>query len=112
MRLLIRQIMKKKIIVVGCLLFCAMILSGCAVKNMTCGLKDANTNLSYADALKIAKASDCLKEGLTTKISCNENTGTWWIDLKTKKEGCSPACVIDVKNKTAEVNWRCTGLKN
>ncbi|MFA6296406.1 MAG: hypothetical protein WC663_03565 [Patescibacteria group bacterium] len=107
--------MRKKIVFAGCLLFASLILSGCASNNIedfSCGTKKDSAGMKQSDALKIAQASSCNQEGLTTKISCNENTGTWWIDLKTKKEGCSPACVIDVKKKTAEINWRCTGLKN
>jgi len=41
---------------------------------------------------------------------CNENTNTWWIDLDLEKEGCAPACVVNVLDKSAEINWRCTGL--
>ena len=41
---------------------------------------------------------------------CNEGTNTWWIDLELKKEGCAPACVVNVADKSAEINWRCTGL--
>jgi len=41
---------------------------------------------------------------------CNEGTGTFWIQLNLTKQGCNPACVINVANKTAEINWRCTGL--
>lgn len=26
-----------------------------------------------------------------------------------EKDGCNPACVVGEENKTAEVNWRCTG---
>jgi hypothetical protein len=42
-------------------------------------------------------------------VSCNSGTGTYWIDMTTEKEGCNPACVVNVKAKTAEINWRCTG---
>ena len=41
---------------------------------------------------------------------CNENTGTYWIDLNIEREGCSPACVINLETREAEINWRCTGL--
>jgi len=41
---------------------------------------------------------------------CNEGTGTYWFDLSITREGCSPACVVDVAAKTASINWRCTGL--
>lgn len=45
-------------------------------------------------------------------LTCNEGTKTYWIDLTLEKEGCNPACVIDVDKKSAEINWRCTGLIN
>jgi hypothetical protein len=41
---------------------------------------------------------------------CNEGTGTYWINLNLTREGCSPACVINVDTSLAEINWRCTGL--
>lgn len=43
---------------------------------------------------------------------CNDFTGTWWIAFTPNdpKEGCNPACVVNVETKTAEINWRCTGL--
>lgn len=42
----------------------------------------------------------------------NENTKTWWFDanLNATKPGCNPACVVSETTKTAEINWRCTGL--
>lgn len=42
----------------------------------------------------------------------NENSDTWWFDLIPfeEKAGCNPACVVDLPNEEAEVNWRCTGL--
>jgi hypothetical protein len=40
----------------------------------------------------------------------NNNSNTYWFALAAKKEGCSPACVVFMDNKSAEVNWRCTGL--
>jgi len=42
---------------------------------------------------------------------CNEGTGTYWINMNLTKEGCSPACVVDVANQSATINWRCTGAK-
>ena len=47
---------------------------------------------------------------LTEEYSCNEYTGTYWIDLDIEKEGCNPACVVNVESREAEINWRCTGL--
>ncbi|MCX6695283.1 MAG: Kazal-type serine protease inhibitor family protein [Candidatus Altiarchaeota archaeon] len=67
--------------------------------------------LTAEEAASIAAASDCTAEGtLTNNTYYNENTKTWWIDLEANKTGCSPACVIDEESKTAEINWRCTGL--
>jgi len=67
--------------------------------------------MSLVEARKIAESSECVKEGfLKEEYFCNENTGTWWIDLDLEKEGCNPACVVDVVTKQAEINWRCTGL--
>lgn len=67
--------------------------------------------MSIKEALQIAAASECAQAGqLTAPMIYNENTGTWWIDLTAEKPGCNPACVVDVNTKTAEVNWRCTGL--
>jgi hypothetical protein len=42
----------------------------------------------------------------------NKNTKTWWFDanLNATQEGCNPACVVSEETKTAEINWRCTGL--
>jgi len=63
--------------------------------------------LTLADAKKIAIDSECGNRFKEFSI-CNQDTGTWWIDLDIEKEGCSPACVINVETKTAEINWRCT----
>ncbi len=67
---------------------------------------------SEAEARAIAEAS-CIKggEALGSGIY-NENTKTWWFDanLNATREGCNPACVVDEVTKTAEINWRCTGL--
>lgn len=72
---------------------------------------DTDAKLSYQEAVRIAQGSECLDQGQLKKTRvCNENTGTWWIDLDIDKPGCNPACVVDVSRRTAEVNWRCTGL--
>jgi len=44
----------------------------------------------------------------------NSNSKTWWFDanLNARREGCNPACVVSEKTKMAEINGRCTGLKN
>jgi len=67
--------------------------------------------MSLTKAREIAESSECVGEGvLKEEHFCNENTGTWWITLEIEKEGCYPACVVDVVTKQAEINWRCTGL--
>ena len=71
---------------------------------------NTSSNMSLTEAKQIALNSECANGSLTEIHMCNEITGTWWIDLDIQKAGCSPACVIDVVNKTAEINWRCTGL--
>ncbi len=68
-------------------------------------------SMSLEEATEIALASECVENGTLKETSqCNENTGTWWIDLDIEKEGCSPACVVDIVTGEAEINWRCTGL--
>jgi hypothetical protein len=81
------------------------------VLNCTCPegfVKDGdacNPQCYYSRPACMMPSQECQKTTV-----CNEGTGTYWIDLSTKKEGCSPACVVDVKARTAEINWRCTGL--
>ena len=74
-----------------------------------CQKKDTDTKLSLSEAKEIALLSEC-GDRLKDTYICNEITGTWWINLDIEKEGCNPACVINVETKTAEINWRCTGL--
>jgi hypothetical protein len=66
--------------------------------------------LSIYDAQKIFDTGACALEGSTKgDFVCNKNTGTWWIDIQAYREGCNPACVINVATRKSEVNWRCTG---
>jgi len=65
--------------------------------------------LTISDAKSIAKKSEC-GDRLKETYICNEFTGTYWIDLDIEKEGCNPACVVDLETREAEINWRCTGL--
>ena len=73
-----------------------------------CGPNDC-LSMNFTEAREIALASEC-GDNLSIDRWCNEGTGTYWIGLTTEKEGCNPACVIDVAAKTAEINWMCTGL--
>ena len=74
-----------------------------------CQKKGTETKLSLSEAKEIAFLSEC-GDRLEDTYICNEITGTWWINLDIEKEGCNPACVINVETKMAEINWRCTGL--
>ncbi|MCK4805647.1 MAG: hypothetical protein KAS91_00475 [Candidatus Pacebacteria bacterium] len=74
-----------------------------------CQKKDTDIKLSLSEAKDIAFLGEC-GDRLKDTYICNEVTGTWWINLDIEKEGCNPACVINVETKTAEINWRCTGL--
>ncbi len=71
--------------------------------NIVCG------GMRLDEALGIATES-CEGRYAAT-ATCNEGTGTWWLDVDIKKEGCSPACVVNLETKTAEMNWRCAGLE-
>lgn len=55
---------------------------------------------------------DC-EGGITNGLGyhvCNTDTRTWWLESALEKEGCNPACVVDIESETAEINWRCTGV--
>lgn len=70
------------------------------------------TGITETEAKTIAEAT-CIKGGESLAPgSYNENSKTWWFDanLNATKPGCNPACVVSEATKTAEVNWRCTGL--
>jgi putative hemolysin len=66
--------------------------------------------MSVDEAKQIASQSMCPQSGtLKDTAEYNPNSNTWWIDMAADQPNCNPACVVDVKTKTAEVNWRCTG---
>ncbi|OGZ34350.1 MAG: hypothetical protein A2174_03795 [Candidatus Portnoybacteria bacterium RBG_13_41_18] len=84
-----------------------------------CGVGDKtfteiiNTTMTEAEARLIAEQT-CIKggEALTSGGIYNANSKTWWFDanLNSTQQGCNPACVVSEETKTAEINWRCTGL--
>ena len=74
-----------------------------------CVNESSGSILTLSDAKEIAINSEC-GDNLKETFICNETTGTYWIDLNLEKEGCSPACVVDIEDRTASINWRCTGL--
>ncbi len=71
-----------------------------------------SSKLNVSEARAIAMNSDCVSEGnLSDSSEYNNVTNTWWFNLDIEKPGCSPACVVDEENESAEINWRCTGLQ-
>lgn len=106
----------------------ALFLSGCTIsdvfnKNASQPRTNENVNNviindSVTDTMTEAEArvtaeKTCIKGGESLSPGYyNEGTKTWWFDanLNATKEGCNPACVVSEETKTAEINWRCTGL--
>jgi hypothetical protein len=75
-------------------------------------LVELKPKLTESAARTIAEQT-CIKGGEALASGWyNENSKTWWFDanLNATKPGCNPACVVDENTKTAEINWRCTGL--
>lgn len=74
-----------------------------------CTKKETYYTLALADAKQAAINSEC-GDRLKETYVCNQDTGTYWIDLDIEREGCNPACVVNIETREAEINWRCTGL--
>ena len=77
-----------------------------------CEEEPEEEGLTEAEAKAIALNSSCMDEGNLTDDApmYNNVTQTWWFETDIVKDGCMPACVVDEATKTAEINWRCTGL--
>lgn len=68
------------------------------------------SGMTIDEAREIAQNSECTEKGnLTSEYMFNADTKTYWINLDIEKPGCSPACVVDIETKQAEINWRCMG---
>ncbi len=67
--------------------------------------------LTHSEAREIAAGNPaCTSVGpINATGYYNANSRTWWFDIHANRTGCAPACVVS-ENRTAEVNWRCTGL--
>jgi len=103
--------MKRIILLVATVLF----IAGCSLieEKKVAACTDIRTGdiMGLGEAVSLARASSCVDEGeIKEEGSCNEVTGTWWLDTDIEREGCSPACVVKISTKEAEINWRCTGL--
>lgn len=85
-------------------------ISGCTSQGPENVQAEYCGSMSLTEAKQIALDIECSGQGaLKDTHMCNEDTRTWWIDLDIEKEGCNPACVINVETKQAEINWRCMG---
>lgn len=68
-------------------------------------------SITLDEAKAIALDSVCVEQGnITDEYSYNNITHTWWFETNIIKAGCDPACVVNELSRTAEINWRCTGL--
>ena len=77
----------------------------------SCTHTSTGASMTWVTARELAMVSECSAEGgLKEYPVCNEETGTWWIDIDADVPGCNPACVVDVTTGDAAINWRCTGL--
>ena len=95
-------------IIAAILLMLVIFLMGCSPSAELCIKKNTKLSMNFEEAKNIALNSPCVAEGtLKETYSCNENSGTWWIDLNIDKKGCSPACVVNIESRKAEINWRC-----
>ncbi len=83
----------------------------CELRNECLREWETPCRLTLEDALSVAWASECVDEGKVsgTNAFFNNNSNTWWLTLEANKSGCNPACVV-FENRSAEINWRCTGL--
>jgi len=103
----------KKILII----LCVLVLIGIGGWYICQQSKVLPSAMSLKEAQSIALTSQCSEKGtVNSEGTYNSNSKTWWFDLATKdefkQEGCNPACVVSEETKTAEINWRCMGLKD
>jgi hypothetical protein len=83
-----------------------------AIRPATTDETSVSSTITEAEARIIAEKA-CIKGGEAVgKGSYNPHSSTWWFDanLNATQAGCFPACVVDEKTQTAQINWRCTGV--
>lgn len=68
-------------------------------------------NSELKKAFELAQNSACAEIGtLSENGTYNPNSDSWWFDInQTAKPNCKPACVVNLKSGTTEINWRCSG---
>ena len=93
------------------MLISLMFIVGCDYPGEKIEMGVKCNGVPYKYAIEAVENSECVEEGkaLYDIYTCNENTNTMWIDLDLEKDGCNPACVVDLETRTAEINWMCTG---
>ncbi len=77
------------------------------------GLEYCEEKFPLVEVQELILDSECSEAGRLDfgNVMCNENSNTWWIDIADSGlDNCMPACVINIEDKTASVNWRCTGV--
>lgn len=97
------------LVISGIVLFSGCVDEKTEVSDEFCVKTGSGEKLGLTEAREIGGAGEC-GDRLKDTYTCNADTGTWWIDLDIVREGCNPACVINVVTKEASINWRCTGL--
>jgi len=64
--------------------------------------------MNVYEATRAFESGPCGLEGSAKEnLTCNETTGTWWVDIQAYRKGCNPSCSIDVASKKSEVHWNC-----
>jgi len=114
-----RRVMWTGVLLSGCLaMLCACVPPNLETGSPTqapaeenvCADRETQASMTFEQAMRLAEASECVQQGQLAETGvCNEYTGTWWIDLKMNRPGCSPACVVNVNDDSVEINYRCTG---
>ncbi|MFH1591400.1 MAG: hypothetical protein ABIC95_05745 [archaeon] len=64
--------------------------------------------MKLSRAIRIGLRSECTSIGPLTELhACNEQTGTWWIDIDAEAPGCDPGCAVDIETASASIAWDC-----
>ena len=97
-------------LLIGFVFAAVLVAAGCITQfeEESCTDKLMGKTMTLSEAKQMALASECGDRLKSTSI-CNENTGTWWIDLDIETDICNPACVVYIAAERAVINWRCTG---
>jgi hypothetical protein len=72
-------------------------------------------DMSGEEARSIAQASQCAQKGAVDSFGTfSSSLNTWSFNLTVNPEfvrtECNPACIVSAATRTADIDWRCTGL--